>query len=286
MIKIITDSTCALPPDFLTERNIPLVHLKVNFGDTESYDELTGITNEEFYRRITTDKTAFPSTSQPAAGEFKTVYETIAAPGDELLVITLSGKLSGTFNSAQTAAKLVSDIPVTIFDSQSLALGLGLMVATASDMALAGKSMDEILARLEHMRLNMRIFFVVDTLEYLRRGGRIGAASAFLGSILNIKPILSVTDGVLQPFDRVRSKRKALARIIKELRASVPNPEQPVQLGVMHAAAPDEMDALEAQVLAAFPNIVRTISGEISPVLGSHGGPGLLGAGICPEPEA
>ncbi len=286
MIKIITDSTCALPPDFLTERNIPLVHLKVNFGDTESYDELTGITNEEFYRRITTDKTAFPSTSQPAAGDFKTVYENIAAPGDELLVVTLSGKLSGTFNSAQTAVKLVSDISVTVFDSQSLALGLGLMVATASDMALAGKSMDEILARLEHMRLNMRIFFVVDTLEYLRRGGRIGAASAFLGSILNIKPILSVTDGVLQPFDRVRSKRKALARIIKELRASVPNPEQPVQLGVMHAAAPDEMDALEAQVLAAFPNIVRTISGEISPVLGSHGGPGLLSAGICPEPEA
>lgn len=286
MIKIITDSTCALPPDFLTERKIPLVHLQVNFGDTESYDELTGITNEEFYRRITTDKTTFPSTSQPPAGDFKTVYENIAAPGDELLVITLSSKLSGTFNSAQTAAKLVSDISVTIFDSQSLALGLGLMVATASDMALAGKSMDDILARLEHMRLNMRIFFVVDTLEYLRRGGRIGAASAFLGSILNIKPILSVTDGVLQPFDRVRSKRKALARIIKELQASVPNPEHPVQLGVMHAAAPDEMEALKAQVLTAFPNIVRTISGEISPVLGSHGGPGLLGAGICPEPEA
>lgn len=285
MIKIITDSTCALSPEYLKERDIKTVHLKVNFGETESYDELTGITNEQFYRRITTDKDTFPSTSQPSVGDFKSAYEKVADPGDELLVLTLSSKLSGTYNSALTAVKLVSDISATVFDTETVALGAGLMVATASDMVQAGKSMDEILAHMEFMRKNVRIFFVVDTLEYLRRGGRIGAASAFLGSVLNIKPILSISDGVIQPFDRVRSKRKALARIIKELKSGIPNPEQPVQLGVMHAAALTEMGALEDQMRAAFPNATRTLIGEISPVLGSHGGPGLLGAGICPEPE-
>ncbi len=285
MIKIVTDSTCALSFDFLTERSIGLVHLKVNFGETESYDELTGISNAEFYRRLLTEN-VFPTTSQPAAGEFKAMYEQIAAPGDEILVVTLSGKLSGTHNSAVTAAKMVPEISVTVFDSLSVGLGLGLMVATASDMAQAGASMPEIVARLEQMRRDVRIYFIVDTLEYLHKGGRIGGAAAFFGGILNIKPILTFIDGKIEAIDKVRSKRKALTRIFDLLAEAIPDKNQSVQIGVMHAAAESEMPAMKEKLLALFPNHTRVIVGEISPVLGAHGGPGLLGAGVIPNPPS
>ncbi len=284
MIKIITDSTSGLAQDFLAERNIKVVPLKVNFSDTESYDEITGISNEEFYRRLTTEKT-IPFTSQPSAGEFKAAFEEVAQnPDDEILVLTLSGKLSGTIASAQTAKTMLPDLSITLFDSLSLALGLGFMVATASDMALAGKSMGEIVTRLEQMRRDMKIYFVVDTLEYLHKGGRIGGASAFLGSILNIKPILTIDNGLIEPFDKVRTKKKALARIVELLQESVPSVDHPVQLGVMHAAAFSEVPALETRAFSPFSNIERAIVTEIGPVLGTHGGPGLLGAGICPNP--
>ncbi len=283
MIKIITDSTSALSTDFLAERSIEMVHLKVNFGEDESYDELTGITNAEFYHRLLTEN-VFPSTSQPPAGEFKAAYERVAEPGDEILVITLSSKLSGTYNSAVTAAKMVPEIPVTVFDTLSLALGAGLMVATASDMAQAGASMAEIVARLEQMRRDVRIYFIVDTLEYLHKGGRIGGAAAFFGGILNIKPILTFIDGKIEAIDKVRSRRKALARIFDLLAEAIPDKNQSVQIGVMHAAAESELPAMKEKLLSLFPNHTRVITGEISPVLGAHAGPGLLGAGIIPNP--
>ena len=283
MIKIITDSTCALSPDFLAERSIELVHLKVNFGKTESYDELTGITNAEFYHRLSTEN-VFPTTSQPSIGEFKSAYERVAQPGDEILVITLSGKLSGTNSAAQTAAKMLPDLSITVFDSLSVALGLGLMVATASDMAREGASMGDILSRLEQMRRDARLYFIVDTLEYLHKGGRIGGAAAFFGGILNIKPILTFVDGKIEAADKVRSKRKAIARILDLLAQAIPDTNQPVQIGVMHSAAEAEMEPMKEKILSLFPNATRIIVGEISPVLGSHGGPGLLGAGIIPTP--
>ncbi len=284
MIKIITDSTCSLTDEFIAARNITIVPLKVRFGEDEVYDELTGISNKEFYRRLSTG-TVYPSTSQPAAGEFKTAFETLAtAPDDELLVLTISSKLSGTFNSAQAATGLLPNVKVTLFDSRSLALGLGLMAAAASDMALAGKEMPAIMRRLAQMRRDMRIYFIVDTLEYLRRGGRIGPASALIGSVLNIKPILSISDGLIKPHDKVRTKRKAINHILHELRAGVPNPRDPVLIGVMHAAAELEMAPLEDAVRGLFDNVQRAIIGEIGPVLGTHAGPGLLGAGVCPMP--
>lgn len=284
MIKIITDSTSGLTQEFLSEHDITMVPLKVNFGDDESYPEIIGISNEDFYRRLTTEDT-IPFTSQPSAGEFKTAFEKAATkPDDEILVITISGKLSGTIASAETAKTMLPHLNITLFDSLSTALGLGFMVATASDMAREGKSMADILHRLEQMRRDMKIFFVVDTLEYLRKGGRIGGASAFLGSILNIKPILTIENGLVEPFDKVRTKKKALARIVELLQESVPNNDHPAQLGIMHAAAHTEFPALEKQALKPFSNIHRTMISEVGPVLGTHTGPGLLGAGICPDP--
>jgi DegV family protein with EDD domain len=285
MIRIVSDSSCYLSPEVIAEREIEVVPLKVHFGDDEIYDEITGISNKEFYRRLTTGN-VFPTTSQPPIGEFQAAYQKVLQdPSDQILAITLSSKLSGTFSSAQTAVKFFPEISITPFDSLSLAIGMGLMVMTASDMALSGQPMPAILARLEHMRQNMHIVFTLDTLEYLRRGGRIGATSAFIGGLLKFKPILAIVDGVIKPVGKVRTRRKAINSLLDELKALVPDSNTPVQIGAMHVDEETEMHLLLEQVNAMYRNVRRTITGEIGPALGAHGGPGILGVGICPEPQ-
>jgi DegV family protein with EDD domain len=155
------------------------------------------------------------------------------------------------------------------------------MVITAAEMAADGHTMDEIVARVEQMKDDMRLYFVVDTLEYLQKGGRIGAAAAFLGTLLKVKPILMLDEGVIQPLDKVRSKRKAIKRLLSELESHA-SPEQPVQAIAMHAQAPDEAQELAAEVRRRF-NCQRMYMGEVGPVVGTHTGPGLVGAAICPE---
>ncbi|MFQ5575840.1 MAG: DegV family protein [Anaerolineae bacterium] len=284
MIKIVTDSGSYLPPDFVSGRGIEVVPLKVHFGDDEVYDEITGISSRAFYERLKT-KTVFPTTSQPPAGEFKAAYERAAQAGaDHILVITLSGKLSGTFSSATTAATMLSGTPITLFDSLSLGLGVGLMVAAASDMALAGDELPRVMQRLEQMRRDMQILVMLDTLEYVRHGGRIGAASALIGQVLKFKPILSVTGGVLKPHHNVRTKRRAIQSLLDGARAAIPNLAAPVQLAAMHAAAEADMTMLVGQLTAMFGNIQRLMTGELGPAIGAHTGPGTVAVGICPIP--
>jgi DegV family protein with EDD domain len=155
------------------------------------------------------------------------------------------------------------------------------MIITAAEMAADGHTMDEIVVRIEQMRRDMRVYFVVDTLEYLQKGGRIGAAAAFLGTLLKVKPILMLEDGVIQPLDKVRSRRKAIQRLLSELESHI-SPGQPVQAIAMHAQALEEAKELEAEVRRRF-NCQRAFFGEVGPVVGTHTGPGLLGAAICPD---
>ncbi len=284
MIRVVTDSTSYIPPDLLKSYNISVTPLKVHFGQ-EAYDEITGISNHNFYRRLTTTS-EFPTTSQPASGRFKQVFQDILRqePAAEILVLAISSKLSGTYNSALAAAEQMPEARITVFNSLSAAMGLGLMAIAAAEMAQAGHSLGEILARLEQMRRDIRIVLFVDTLEYLRRGGRIGPAAAFLGTLLNTKPILAIIDGAIQPLDRVRSKKKAIERLLAELESSLPDRTQPVQAGVMHVAAEADMESLAMMMKARF-NLVRLYTSELGPVIGAHLGPGALGAGICPEPK-
>ena len=176
---------------------------------------------------------------------------------------------------------MLPDANILVIDSYFVAAALGLMVVTAAEMAGEGCSLDEIVARVEQMRRDMKLYFVVDTLEYMQRGGRIGAAAAFLGTLLKVKPILTLDEGIVKPLDMVRSKRKAIQRLLAELEAHV-SPGQPVQAVVMHAQAPDEVGELEAEVRRCF-NCQRIIFSEVGPVIGVHTGPGVLGAAICPE---
>lgn len=282
MIKIITDSTSYLPATFTAQRDIKVVPLNIHFGSGERFEETTGISNREFYRRLEIES-VLPTTSQPSIGKFQTAFE--EAKNDQILVITLSGKLSGTFNSAQTAANLMPDYSITVFDSRCIALGIGLMVAMASDMAQQGKSMADILHRLEQMRRDIRIFFTLDTLEYLHRGGRIGYASTMIGSLLSFKPILTMKAGMLHPLCKVRTRRRAEERILAELQIAVPNPDTPVYLGAMHVNNPEKAADLVAQTHKVYNNVPRVMIGEVGPALGVHGGLGILGMGICPVPS-
>jgi DegV family protein with EDD domain len=282
MIRIVTDSTGYLPSDIIDTYGISVVPLKVQFG-SETYDEITGISNHDFYQRLTTTRD-FPTTSQPSAGEFKEAYQKILAqhPDAEVLVLTISHKLSGTYNSARSAAEQLPAAKITVFDSRSAAMGLGLMVMTAAKMAVEDQPLAVIKSRLEQMRRETSIVLVVDSLEYLKRGGRIGAAAAFLGTLLNTKPILAVVDGEVQPLDRVRTKKKAMNRLFAELDQKLSYPEQPIQAGVMHVATEPEAQELAEMIQRRF-NITYFFISELGPVVGAHVGPGTLGVGLCPE---
>ncbi|MCK6626093.1 MAG: DegV family protein [Anaerolineae bacterium] len=285
MIRVVTDSTSYIPPDLLQRHQIAVAPLKVLFG-SETYDEISGLSNADFYRRLATTSD-FPTTSQPASGEFKQIYQQILQqdPTAQILVLTISSRLSGTYSAAVTAAEGLPEAAITIFDSLSAAMGLGLMALTAAEMAAAGQPLPAILSRLEQMRRDTHIVLVVDTLEYLKRGGRIGSAAAFLGTLLNTKPILAVVEGKLQPLDRVRTKKRALERLFVELESKLTIPHQPVQAGVMHIAAEAEMDSMAALLKGRF-NITRLYTSELGPVIGAHLGPGALGVGICLEPPS
>jgi DegV family protein with EDD domain len=280
MIKVVTDSTSYLSPEDRHKFGIRTVPLNVHFGEEQTYQEGVTLNNDQFYTLLA-QSPELPTTSQPSPGQFLEVFSELVDAGHEVLCIVLSSKLSGTYQSALDAKQALPGAPVAVFDSLSAAAPLGLMVLTAAEMAIDGRAMDEIIARLEQMRRDMKVYFVVDTLEYLQKGGRIGAAAAFLGTLLKVKPILILDEGVVKPLDKVRTKRKALEHLLSELESHVV-PGQPVQAIAMHAQAQQEACDLEAEIRRRF-NCQRTLFGEIGPVVGTHTGPGLLGAAICPE---
>lgn len=280
MIKVVTDSTNYLPRDEIEEFDIRVVPLNVHFGEQQVFQEGVTLNNDQFYALLA-EAPELPTTSQPSPGQFLDVFSELTEAGHDVLCIVLSSKLSGTYQSALDAKHMLPDANIVVFDSYSVASPLGLMAITAAEMGAEGCTMDEIVARVEQMRRDMRVYFVVDTLEYLQKGGRIGAAAAFCGTLLKVKPILSLDDGVVKPLDKVRSKRKAIQRLLSELESHVSS-DQPVQALAMHAQAPDEARELEIEIRRRF-NCLRIVFGEVGSVVGTHTGPGLLGAAICPE---
>ncbi len=280
MIKIVTDSTSYLPPEEIERFNIRVVPLNVHFGEDQVFQEGVTINIDQFYAMLA-ESPELPTTSQPSPGQFLDVFSELTEAGHDVLCLVISSKLSGTYQSALDAKHMLPDANIVVFDTYSTVSCLGLMVITAAEMAAEGHAVDEIVARVEQMRDDMRLYFVVDTLEYLQKGGRIGAAAAFLGTLLKVKPILMLDEGVIKPLDKVRSKRKAIQRLLSELESHV-SPDQPVQAIAMHAQAADEARKLETEMRRRF-NCQRIIFGEVGPVIGTHTGPGLLGAAICPE---
>ncbi len=269
-VKIVTDSLSDITDDLAQELGITVVPLYVRFGE-EVYRDRVEITTDEFYHKLVHGDT-FPTTTQPPPGDFVAVYKKLAKETGEILVITVSGALSGTYQSALQAKSMVEGkCRIEVIDSRMVAMGLGLIVIKVAKAAKAGANLDQLvdLARRAMSRSHLVIYF--DTLKYLAKGGRIGKAQGLLGAMLSIKPILTVKDGEMAPLTRVRS----LAAGLDYLYNFVPGFAKIEALAVEHATTPDEADALVERLSSIFPKerIYRSI---VSPVLGTHAGPTAL----------
>ncbi len=276
-VKIVTDSSAHLPHEQRQKHDISVVPLKAIFGTKEYRDEID-LSNEQFYEMLPKAK-EHPTTSQPSAGEFMEVYRPLLDAGREIVSLHLPSKLSGTYASACAAkteleTQLKKAVPLSIVDTPWLSMALGLLCIAAAQAAETGKSREEIVAMVNALIPRLNLIFVLDTLEYLRRGGRIGGARAMLGSMLNVKPMLQIENGLVEPLEQPRSRAKALKRLLQIMEERTDH--KPVHASVLHAMCPDDAAALEKQVRAQF-HCKEFYMTEIGPVIGVHTGPNAIG---------
>ncbi|NLJ74681.1 MAG: DegV family protein [Firmicutes bacterium] len=281
-IHVVTDSGSDLPLKLREELGIHVVPLTVQFGD-DIYRDGVDIQVEEFYERLQSG-TILPSTCQPSPADFEALYQQIAEPGDTIISVHLSSRLSGTYQSAVLASTMVDDsINIITIDSKSASMGIGLAAVAAAEAARAGHTVEDCVQAAQYAIDHLNVYFVVDTLEYLKRNGRIGQASALVGTLLNIKPILTLNDGVVAPFEKIRGKSKAIRRIHELARALEDQyPGQSFRAALTHAARPNE-----AQVFAEILKDELPIAGDIAvsyigPTIGVHVGPGTLALLLYP----
>ncbi|TCS83329.1 DegV family protein [Tepidibacillus fermentans] len=272
-IAIVTDSTAYLSQEIIDRYGIHVVPLSVNFGN-QTLKEGKDISTAEFYQRLR-ESDQLPTTSQPAIGDFIALYERLAKDYDQAIAIHLSSGISGTMNTSQSAARMVEGIEVVVLDSESACYGLGFMVIEAAKMVEEGKKLEEIVERIQWMVGNLRAYFVVDDLSYLHRGGRLNAAQFLIGSMLKIKPIIYFENKKLEPFEKIRTKKKAIDRILQLLDQDARD-GTPIRLSVVHADVIDEANELLEKIERTYPNIEGDIS-DFGPVIGAHTGPGTIG---------
>jgi len=279
-VRIVTDSTADMPPQLARELGVSVVPLSVIFGD-EVLKEGVQISHDLFYEKLVHSK-VLPTTSAPSVGDFLEVYEPLLSEADEIVSIHLSSKLSATCNNARQAAEQLAErgARIEIIDSQLLSLGMTFAVSAAARAALGGAGSDEIKTIVERMIPRVRILFVLDTLEYLRRGGRIGRARAFLGTVLRVKPLLWLRDGEVHPGERVRTKSQALERIF-QLATSYP---RVTEAAVAYSTNAHEAEAMSGRLGEAMPGVAISMT-RLGPVIGVHGGPGVLGVGVLEGEE-
>jgi DegV family protein with EDD domain len=269
-VKIITDSTSDITSDMAQEMGLTVIPLTVSFGH-ESFLDRVEITTEEFYRRLSTEN-IFPTTTQPSPAIFLEAYERLAQETDNILVIVISGKLSGTYQSALNAkGMLKGKCRVEIIDSQMTIMALGLLAATAAKMAENGATMDELMEAVKTRIPRLHPAMSFDTLKYLAKGGRIGRAQGLLGSVLSIKPILTLKEGEVAPLTRVRSQAAALDYLVN-LVAGIKNIEA---LALEHGNSPQQADALFERISGIYPK-EKIYRSTVSPVIGTYTGPNLL----------
>jgi DegV family protein with EDD domain len=269
-IALVTDSTAFLEQEILDQYDIKVVPLYVNFEDEIIVDG--SISNATFFEKLR-KSSQLPFTSQPSPGDFVKVYERLLQEGKEIISIHISSGISGTVESANSAAKIVGESFVSVVDSQFTSAGLAMMVLAAGQAIMDGKTRKEIVELVEELKSKMQILFVPDTLEYLKKGGRIGGAQALLGTLLQIKPVLYFSGGKVEVFDKVRTMKKALQRIVSELPATIDG----VQVAILSAETPlQNVNMLEKLIEERLPGVVCK-KYELSPVIGTHAGPGVLG---------
>ncbi|PKM90423.1 MAG: DegV family protein [Firmicutes bacterium HGW-Firmicutes-12] len=272
-IKIVTDSTADLPVSLLNEYNISIIPLKVIFKDN-IYREGVDITTKEFYEKLLNSE-QLPMTSQPSPGEFQELYEELTQDGSTVISIHISAKMSGTCQSAVLAKNSLPDRDIRVIDSEQVTMSLGLIVLAAAKAAKENNTADEIEALAYEVSKRVKLFFIVDTLDNLQKGGRIGKASALIGTVLNIKPILTVEDGIVTPYEKIRGKSKAIERIVGILKEYDNNNKLKFCV-ILHANALDEAVSLHERVITQI-NPHENIISDIGAVVGTHAGAGTIG---------
>jgi len=271
-VFIVTDSTSDIPRDLVDQYGITVVPLSITFGD-ESFRDGVDLGADEFYARLQSAK-HLPTTSQPPPALFQHAYQHLITRG-EVVSIHLSHKFSGTVETARAAARDVAPEKITVVDSGFASMALGLVVLAAARAAQAGATRAECAAVAESAASRIKLLVTFETLEYLRRGGRIGRASAFLGGLLKLKPVLTVKDGEAHPVARVRSRQKAL----DELLALALSAERLDEVAVLHTTTPQDAEDLAARVRESRPGVPLHL-GRFGPALGVHGGPGMVGLAV------
>lgn len=278
-VALVIDSTANLPEEFVEKYNIFVIPLIVNWAGESLYDGVD-ITPTAFYERLTKAK-EMPSTSQPSAGEFVEIFTKAAETAESILCLTISSELSGTFASANAARAMLEDIPIEIVDTRSTVMAMGFMALKAAEAIENGADLAEAAQAARDLIPKVRILFVVDTLEFLHRGGRIGGASRLFGSVLSIKPVLTLDDGRIETLEKIRTKRKAIQYLIDYVVKDVAGKAE-VHAVMLNAVALDDADAAAAKLQQRL-NIENIPHSALSPVIGTHVGPGAIGIAYYAE---
>jgi DegV family protein with EDD domain len=271
-IVIVTDSSATVPEDLAKELDIRVVPILLTL-DGYTVRDGVDLTHEEVYRLLR-DSRHPPKTSAPSVGDFLQAYVAAAEVASGIVSIHFSPKLSGTYNAAATASQLLDEVPIRVLDSNTVAIGQGFVVLAAARAAAAGADLETVVARAEDVSSRMNLLATIGTLEYLHRGGRIGGAAALLGSLLQIKPVLYVADGHVDVYARPRTQSKAVEVMLKRMASQVDG--HTVHAAVIHAGLPHEAEELRETVDRRFDCAELHIA-PLTPVMGVHTGPGVLG---------
>jgi DegV family protein with EDD domain len=280
-VRFVADSTADLSPEYTAAHGVITVPLKVIFGDEALVDGVD-ITAEAFYERMR-NSTRNPTTSQPSPAEFQAAFRAAAADGSSVVCTTISAEMSGTYGAAVTAREQLPDLDIHVVDTRSVTIGHTAVVHAAIDCAESGGSVQDVLGMIEEVMRRQRTVFTVETLEYLRRGGRIGGARALLGSVLNIKPVLQILEGRIEPFDRVRTYARALDRMCDEVIAATGEAGRPARVVLGHADKLDDCRMLARRLAPHTDGEPEII--EIGPIVGCHAGPGTIGLSFYLPPR-
>jgi DegV family protein with EDD domain len=272
-VAIVTDSSPYIPEHIIQKHNIKVVPLLVIWGEENFYDGVD-ITPTEFYNRLQSAK-IMPSTSQPSVADFEVLFRSLHQDGYEILAVLISDDLSGTISSATQAKQLLPEAKIEIVNSKSIAMALGFVVLAAAKAANNGSSLAECKRIAEEAKDRCGVVFVVDTLEFLHRGGRIGGAKRFVGTLLNVKPVLAIEDGLVVPVDQVRTHKKALERIVEIIEERTAGHDT-VRLATLHANNPETAQFILDEAASRI-SPIETVFSEVSPVVGTHAGPGAVG---------
>lgn len=271
-VAVVTDSVANLPPEVVERYSITVIPLLVAFGQ-EVFRDGVDMTSAQFYHRLREDK-HLPTTSTPSMGDFLSVFHRLAEEADAIVCIHLAREFSATGAIAEEVGQTFQKVPVRVVDSRSAAMSQGFVVLEAAKVAAEGGNLAAVVARAEEMIPRVNLVVMLDTLEYLYRGGRIGPAARLMGSALQFKPILSVENGVVNALERPRTQAKAVRRILEIMADRVG--KRPVHAAVVHADAPDKAEQLRQEVASLFDCRELYVTG-LTPVMGTHAGPGVLG---------